>query len=86
MGNAHNEGDEMSVFKTVPIIPGTACIPLERAVLCVECLDGEAAVVEAVNGHCPICGSRGLGNLKNMLDHRQEMLMPRILVGRRYRP
>ena len=75
----------MSVFKTVPIIPGTACIPLERAVLCVECLDGEASVVEAVNGHCPICGSRGLANLKKLLDFAGRE-HPRVLVGRRYRP
>lgn len=42
-------------------------IPLDYAVLCVDC----RAITRAVNSHCPACGSQSVLNLAKVLDRKE---------------
>jgi hypothetical protein len=54
----------------------TAAIPLNHAVLCLDC-----SCVSNANRECPACSSRALMNLGAVLDRRENFAFSRDLVA-----
>jgi hypothetical protein len=54
----------------------TTAIPLNRAVLCLDC-----SCVSNANRECPACTSRALMNLGAVLDRREDLAFSRDLVA-----
>ena len=45
-------------------------VPLDRAVLCMDC----SFITAATNGHCPVCGNHALVRVQSLLDREFESL------------
>jgi hypothetical protein len=46
-------------------------IPLDRAVLCMDC----EVITMATNGHCPVCGGRGLARVQTLLHEPDQSFL-----------
>ena len=57
-----------------PLVERFDSVALADAVLCEEC----KSITAAKNGHCPVCGWRGLVNLINVLDREENETLARM--------
>ena len=48
----------------MPTTPQLDSIPLDRAVLCLDC----RMITQATNGHCPVCQSSALVRVQLLID------------------